>query len=62
MSAHVTDGKRGFLKTAVLGVGASAIGAAASPGVTVAQQGPRARNVTDLHNHNSRFILLERIR
>jgi len=36
MSEHVNDGKRGFLKTAMLGAGASAVGAAA-PGVALAQ-------------------------
>ena len=36
MSEHVNDGKRGFLKTAMLGAGASAIGAAA-PGPVLAQ-------------------------
>src|SRR6202043_3010141 len=35
MSDHVNDGKRGFLKTAMLGAGA--FGAAAAPGVTLAQ-------------------------
>jgi len=37
MSDHVNDGKRGFLKTAMLGAGAGAFGAAAAPGVTLAQ-------------------------
>src|ERR1051326_3394542 len=36
MSEQVNDGKRGFLKTAMLGAGASAIGAAA-PGPVLAQ-------------------------
>ena len=36
MSEQVNDGKRGFLKTAMLGAGASAVGAAA-PGVALAQ-------------------------
>jgi len=36
MSEHVNDGKRGFLKTAMLGAGASALGAAA-PGPVLAQ-------------------------
>src|SRR5246127_4761410 len=36
MSEHVNDGKRGFLKTAMLGAGATAIGAAA-PGPVLAQ-------------------------
>jgi ABC-type amino acid transport substrate-binding protein len=37
MSDNVNDGKRGFLKTAMLGVGASAIGAGAAPRVALAQ-------------------------
>ena len=37
MSDHVNDGKRGFLKTAMFGAGAGAFGAAAAPGVTLAQ-------------------------
>jgi len=41
MSDHVNDGKRGFLKTAMLGAGAGAFGAAAAPGVTLAQMPPR---------------------
>ena len=36
MSEHVNDGKRGFLKTAMLGAGATAVGAAA-PGPVLAQ-------------------------
>jgi polar amino acid transport system substrate-binding protein len=37
MSDNVNDGKRGFLKTAMLGVGASAIAAGAAPRVALAQ-------------------------
>src|SRR3984893_4403818 len=42
MSEHVNDGKRGFLKTAMIGAGASALGAAEA-GTVVAQMPPETK-------------------